>query len=156
MAAVQYGGVVAVTQLAAPPRRNRDGGTTLWRRRRRKNALSPPLHSALFSIRLPTLPPRYATLSGAAPQLRFCCAASPFATVLLAPRLLPLACLTQLQSLHIHAVWKQGIQLKFALTKTMLGIHDCGFRNIKISMTPKLCCEIPWIPPLKPQPCSST
>ena len=28
---------------------------------------------------------------------------------------LPMACLTQLQSLHIHAVWRQGIQPKFAL-----------------------------------------
>ena len=73
----------------------------------------------------------------AAPWLRFCCAASPFATVLLAPRLLPLACLTQLQSLHIHAVWKQGIQLKFALTRTMLGIHDLGFQSTKIKIVPQ-------------------
>ena len=61
------GSHLACCPAAPQPRRRHH---FMARRRRRKNALSPPLHSALFSIRLPTLPPpRYATLSAAQPRL---------------------------------------------------------------------------------------
>ena len=89
--------------------------------RRRKNALStPPLHSSSLLLQAQIAAVRRTLLLA---QKKRHGAASPntAADIILplnrgTPAALPsLACLTQLQSLHIHAVWKQGIQPKFAL-----------------------------------------